>query len=160
MLLYNRQNKKAFEVWVALLCFDDTYPSIYSIIHPTICTCTVTQIQMSVSVLHCISFFKPISVPFCQKSLHSISSVMIKQSAMVCRTGMPCQRKTFNTFTVRNQDVRFSVCRGEDRGRTVGKGRMLAEVHTSERQFDFKLDLNQVQYQKPLLGEGRQLLVH
>lgn len=66
----------------------------------------------------------------------------------------------FNTFTARKQDVRFSDCKGENRGRRVGKGRMLAEVHTGERQFDFKLNLNLVKYQETLLGGGGWLLLH
>lgn len=70
---------------------------------------------------------------------------MIQLPATGCRTGMPCWRKTFNTLTIRKQDKTFLVCRGEDRGRRVGEGIMLAEVHTGERQFG-KLNVNYVQY--------------
>lgn len=59
---------------------------------------------------------------------------------------------SFNTFTARKPEMRFPDCKGEDRGRKVGKGRMWAEVHTGERQFDFKLNLNHAQYQEILLG--------
>lgn len=36
---------------------------------------------------------------------------------------------------------------------------MLSEVHTGERQFDFKLNINCVQYQETFLGAGGWLLV-
>lgn len=57
--------------------------------------------------------------------------------------------------TARKQDVRFAGCKGEDRGQRVGKGRMLAEVHTGERQHDIH-----VQYQEIVLGGRGWLLVH
>lgn len=37
---------------------------------------------------------------------------------------------------------------------------MLAEIHSGERQFDFKLNFNYVQYQETLLGGGGWLLLH
>lgn len=70
---------------------------------------------------------------------------MIQLPAIGCKTGMPCWRKTFDTLTIRKQDKKFSVCRGEDRGRRVGEAIMLAEVHTGERQFD-KLNVSYAQY--------------